>query len=393
MDKANTEDIELLDFHHILVDLINSLSIVKSLSEVDNQQDISEKQLILNVLNVLISNQDMERCSFFTKKGDELVNLVGISINDASSEHKEQYKPLTFKIGEGLIGLAAQSGELVHSHDCKNDKRFSSSLQVSMPGSIISTPINVLGELFGVLNISHPEANFFSDWHINLLEIYKNLFGQLISNYRLFKNMEQQISKKTEYLQRALDEASLLKQRYESLSMIDSLTGLYNRRFFYDHLNKAISAMLRYGDSLCLLLLDLDFFKLINDDYGHACGDQVLIDVGNKVKSQMRESDIVARYGGEEFVILFSNTERENGLILAERIRKAIASLQWFFKQQQVSITTSIGVCCISQQAFQAQDETLDSFINCADLAMYKAKSQGKNQVVLFTEDLSDLKN
>lgn len=389
-DIENIENIESLDFHHILVDLINSLSIVKSLSEVDNQQDISEKQLVLNVLNVLISNQDMERCSFFTKTDDgELVNLVGLSIDDTTHKSQQEYKPQVFKMGEGLIGLAAETGELMHSADCKNDERFSMAQKTFMPGAIISAPIHALGELFGVLNISHPEANYFSDWHIHLLQIYKNLFGQLISNYRMFKKMEQQISKKTEYLQRALNEASLLQRRFESLSMIDSLTGLYNRRFFYEHSNKEVAGMQRYGGPLCIVLLDLDCFKKINDEFGHACGDQVLIDVANKLKNQMRKSDIVARFGGEEFVILFSRTDGESGLLFAERIRQSIASLEWTFNQKKASVTASIGICCIGKDAFQDQNETVDSFVNFADIAMYKAKSQGKNQVVVFTESLA----
>lgn len=403
MKSANIEDIELLDFHNILVDLLNSLSIVKSLSEVDHQRNITEKELLLNALNVLISNQDMECCSFFIKTdNNELVNLVGISINDEMHiVENSQYKPITFQFGEGLIGLAAQKDELMYSFDCENDERFSFYQHSSKPGSVICTPVRVLGELLGVLNISHPEANYFSGWHLHLLEIYKNLLSQLISNYRLFKQMELQIAKKTEYLQQALDEASLLKQRYESLSMVDSLTGLYNRRYFYEQANKAVATMQRYSDPVCLILIDLDFFKLINDNFGHNSGDQVLIDVAEALKSQMREPDIVARFGGEEFVILFAKTECENGILLAERVREAITDLHWDFNQKTISITASIGLYCLSQQGFddyiqdheQGHDKLIDECINRADLAMYKAKNQGKNQVVLFTEDLLDLLN
>ncbi|MBE0469695.1 MAG: sensor domain-containing diguanylate cyclase [Methyloprofundus sp.] len=383
-------DVDTLDFQDILVDLLNSLSVVRSLSEIDNHQDnTSEKELVLNALNILISHQDMERCSFFIKtKDDCLVNLTGLSAGQASTGENQAHKPLTFKMGEGIIGLAAQQGQLQHCTNCHNDARFASVDKAFSPGSIISVPVMALGELFGVLNISHPEAHYFSGWHIRLLEIYKNMLGQLISNFRLLKKMEWQIAQKTEHLENALAEASALKARYESLSMQDSLTGLYNRRFFYAQVTQSVARTARSGDTLCLLLIDLDCFKAINDKFGHNFGDQVLIDVANALKAEMRDSDVVARFGGEEFVVLFSHANSTNSLVFAERIRKVIAELQWIVNQQQVSLSASIGMFCVTQQILQEQGEDIDSFIHYADLAMYKAKNLGKNQVVVFTEDL-----
>ncbi len=383
------QNIDVLGFHDVLLDLLNALSAVRALSEIDNLQKISDKQLIREALSVLISNQDMERCSFFIKTDDnELVNLTGLSSYEAATGQSENYTPLTFRLGEGVIGLAAQTGKLQHCTNCASDSRFSIDQETLMPGSIISVPVMALGELFGVLNISHPEADHFSDWHIRLLEIYKNMLGQMLSNLRLFQQMEQQITLKTKHLQKALNEATALKQRFENLSMVDNLTQLHNRRFFYTHATKALAMAKRYGDNLCMLLLDLDYFKSINDTYGHNNGDQVLIDVAQALSRQMRESDIVARFGGEEFVILFRKTDCANGLYFAERIREAIAALQWTFKKQKVSISVSIGMYCITHNNLQKQGENIDTFIHYADLAMYKAKSNGKNQVVVFSKDL-----
>jgi len=390
MKFKDVNEVGMLDFQDVLIDLLNSLAVVRSLSEIENHQNnTSEKDLVLNALNILMSNQDMERCSFFIKTTDDcLVNLTGLSAGQASSGEHETHKSVTFKIGEGIIGLAAQLGELQNCADCRNDERFASADKAFSPGSIISVPVMALGELFGVLNISHPEAHYFSDWHIRLLEIYKNMLGQLISNFRLLKKMELHIAQKTEHLENALAEASELKKRYESLSMKDSLTGLYNRRFFYAQVTQAVSRSGRSGNALCILLIDLDSFKRVNDDYGHGCGDQVLVDVANTLKREMRDSDIVARFGGEEFVVLFSQSSASNGLVFAERICKKIAALQWVFNQQQVSISASIGMFCATQQILQEQGENIDSFIHYADVAMYKAKNLGKNQVVVFSEDL-----
>jgi diguanylate cyclase (GGDEF)-like protein len=393
MGFKDVDEVDMLDFQDILVDLLNSLSVVRSLSEIENHQyNTNEKELVLNALNILMSNQDMERCSFFIKtKDDCLVNLTGLSAGEASSGEHGKHNPLTFKIGEGIIGLAAQLGELQKCPDCHNDERFAFVDKAFTPGSIISVPVIVLGELFGVLNISHPEAHYFSDWHLRLLAIYKNMLGQLISNFRLLKKMELQVMQKTEHLEKALAEASALKKRYESLSMKDSLTGLYNRRFFYAQVTQSVARTARNGDTLCLLLIDLDSFKAINDKYGHSCGDQVLIDVAKALQTEMRDSDIVARFGGEEFVVLFSHPDASNGLAFAERIRKVIAELQWIFDRQLVSISASIGMFCVTQQTLHEQGEDIDSFIHYADVAMYQAKRLGKNQVVIFSESLLDL--
>jgi len=153
----------------------------------------------------------------------------------AESIYKE-YQPQRFRVGEGIIGLVAETCELQHCRDSLSDPRFEWRNQqgVSSPRSIISVPVmSTERELLGVLNISHPEADYFNDWHVRLLHIYKNMLGQLISNCRLLRQMEQKIANRTAELQRALDEAMYLKKRFESMSMIDDLTGLFNRRYFY----------------------------------------------------------------------------------------------------------------------------------------------------------------
>ncbi len=392
MNYINMSKSEDLEFHDILIDLLNSLSTVKALSEINHHQKTNEKELVLNALNVLIIHQDMERCSFFIKtEQDLLINLTGLSSSEVTQGTHESHQSLTFKIGEGIIGAAAETGLLQHCTDCRNDPRFSLIQDnTQCPRSIISVPIMVLDELYGVLNISHPEAHYFSDWHVRLMEIYKNILGQLMSNYRLFQQMEQQIELKTAHLQKALDEACLLKKRFEKLSMIDTLTGLYNRRYFYAQAAQSIAGTKRYGGTFYLLLLDLDFFKSVNDRYGHQAGDEVLVSVARTLKAEMRDSDVVARFGGEEFVLLVSNTDCMNGMMFAERIRAAIATLQWQFDEQVVSITSSIGMYYISQEVIQEKGEDIDAFIHCADLAMYQAKLKGRNQVVVFKEEFLD---
>ncbi len=380
--------------HDFIVDLFNSLSAVKELSEVDSNAE-SEKEVIKNALGALIQNQDMEKCSFFILDEHRcLVNLTGLGIADSTSDAQVKYKPLQFQIGEGVIGAAAKTGELQHCQNCKKDERFTLDMSQDeslLPGSIISVPIFAAGnELIGVLNISHPEAYHFSEWHIRLLNIYKNMLGQLISNFRLFQHMEEQIAKRTVKLENALTDLQTLKEHYQSISMIDQLTGLYNRRYFYDQVELALAQTKRYGQPLCILMLDLDHFKSVNDQYGHGFGDAVLAKVSSALKQEVRDTDILVRFGGEEFVIIFNNTNCNNGQLFAERIRATIGSLVWDEKQGFIQ-TVSIGLHCLNSAGCNIDSASqlyIDQLIHYADTALYLAKVQGRNKVILFTEEM-----
>lgn len=118
------------------------------------------------------------------------------------------------------------------------------------------------------------------------------------------------------------------------MSMLDELTGSYNRRYFYAQIESALARAKRYTQPLCLLVLDLDNFKIINDTYGHGFGDIVLKDVASSVREEIRESDIFARFGGEEFVIVFTDIESTKGKLFAEHIRQRIALLEWKVREQ-----------------------------------------------------------
>ena len=384
-----------LGMQDLIIDLLNSLSAVKDLSEL-NCQASEEQFLIKDALKVLIQNQDMEKCSFFLlEKSDCLINLTGMGVNDESESIQPNYKPLQFKVGEGIIGAAAETGELQHCQNCQEDERFISSVQKDgrpLPGSIVSVPVHVGdNELIGVLNISHPQAYHFNEWHLRMLGIYKNMLGQLITNYRLFHQMERQIERRTAKLNQALADVKSLKEHFESISMIDQLTGLYNRRYFYDQVEVAIAKTKRYGESLCLLILDLDKFKDVNDNYGHGFGDTVLKLVSKALLQQVRESDILVRFGGEEFIVIFTNTNCINGNVFAERIRQSVEDLSW--DKEGFSQTISIGLYCYSHEccAIENVDEIdIDKLIHFADSALYRAKDLGRNRVVSFSDDMQE---
>ncbi len=166
-----------------------------------------------------------------------------------------------------------------------------------------------------------------------------------------------------------------LEKKLYQAAITDPLTKLYNRRFADEILKQEKLSYKRYKTPFCILLIDLDNFKVINDVYGHDVGDKVLVAVANLLKRSVRESDVVARWGGEEFLIILRRIELEDAIKVAEKVRNAICQLSI---PPVEGITASIGVSCYS-----GEGDVYD-LIRKADLALYQAKAQGKNCVILF---------
>jgi len=159
-------------------------------------------------------------------------------------------------------------------------------------------------------------------------------------------------------------------------AMFDSLTGLFNRQPFMARSSYVSDLAAREGFGLSVLLVDLDHFKLINDKYGHANGDRVLSAFGNTVRQIVRSSDIAGRLGGEEFAFLLPNTSQDQAWIFSERLHEAVRQTVIEYDSQTIQITMSIGIASLPQGA-RSDIETL---LRRADMAMYRAKQNGRNQ-------------
>ncbi len=169
-------------------------------------------------------------------------------------------------------------------------------------------------------------------------------------------------------------------------ALYDPLTGLHNRRFFLEHLEREIPFALRHRLPLYLLYLDLDGFKLINDRWGHLAGDQTLIQVARQLQAQVRQEDLLTRIGGDEFALLLRGIPASQILSLAERLRQAIQSLSMQVGAEAICLTCSIGIASLLNLAegFTAKNLTPQSFLDAADRALYQAKGQGGSRVVLL---------
>jgi diguanylate cyclase (GGDEF)-like protein len=165
----------------------------------------------------------------------------------------------------------------------------------------------------------------------------------------------------------------------------DVLTGWHNRRYLQVRLNEELARARRDGSHLTCLMLDVDHFKRVNDTWGHAAGDAVLQQLANRIDGQVRASDVAARYGGEEFVVLLPDTDNPSGNRLAERIRRAIAATGYELPNgESVAITASIGIAGVTPEADAEDLKTVgDSLIARADVALYRAKSAGRDRIAV----------
>lgn len=167
----------------------------------------------------------------------------------------------------------------------------------------------------------------------------------------------------------------------EELNQRDSLTGLYNRKFFDELITQEILSARRYKWPLTLAMIDVDNFKMINDTHGHAAGDTVLRNLAAKMKSMLRASDTICRYGGEEFVLIFPNITLENSTALLDRLRGAIEALETDISDEiKIGITVSVGLATLREGL------TAGQLVNRADESLYSSKHAGRNRVTCYEE-------
>jgi two-component system cell cycle response regulator len=214
----------------------------------------------------------------------------------------------------------------------------------------------VIGTLF--LRTSRAQSSFTED-EIRLCAAIANVSANALHNAFLFERMEDE------------------KARLEKLAITDFLTGAFNIRYFYHRLAEEFSRSRRYGLPLSCLMIDIDHFKKINDQYGHRVGDGVLREFAQFLRKHTRKSDVLARYGGEEFIMLLAQTAAEGAAAKAETVRSAVAKHLFKGLKGGRRLTISIGVATSPHPLIKDED----GLIYFADNALYDAKNSGRNRV------------
>jgi len=164
--------------------------------------------------------------------------------------------------------------------------------------------------------------------------------------------------------------------KYKTESITDHMTGLYNRKYMDMKMNEEIERFKRTGVPFCVVLIDIDHFKSINDNYGHLIGDQVLKHLSNLMKENIRKTDFAFRYGGEEFMMMLTNVDVRNATHVSEQIRKKLEATNFSLKEKSFNVTASFGIALFDK------NDTAESVIKRADERLYKAKQTGRNKII-----------
>ena len=175
-------------------------------------------------------------------------------------------------------------------------------------------------------------------------------------------------------LRRSNDELLEAYALLQQLATVDPLTGLENRRSLMDFSEVQLKLAQRYKSFFSILLIDLDYFKKINDTYGHLIGDEILKNIAKILKESLRNVDHIGRFGGEEFIVILPNTTLKNAVLVAEKVRDAIANFVHNIEEQNIQTTVSIGIA-----SYNPLDDDVNQIIERADHALYTAKSSGRN--------------
>ena len=309
LEATGTELERELATRHQLLNLSTAL-----LSTLD-QRDVF--QLITTMLKQIVDYDTMD-----IRLVDEDTNeLVAIYARDESAEQMLDFRSA---LDEGVTGWVVSHNEAQLVNDMNTDPRgvFIPGTEEGEPQASIIVPLNVRGKVTGVLSIDRLGGGTFAEEELEPAKLFANMAAIAIQNARSYEDMERQ-------------------------AISDGLTGIHNYRHFHDTLKATVSRAERYEETFCLLMMDLDHFKTVNDTIGHQAGDEVLRDVADVLRSCSRESDYQARYGGEEFVMILPQTGLAEAATLAERVREQVAQID----ADAVRVTMSIGVAAFPESA------------------------------------------
>jgi diguanylate cyclase (GGDEF)-like protein len=343
-DELETTSAKLedqLDMQHELMSLSTLL-----LSSLDQREVFSR---ITTMLKDIVDYDAMD-IRLLDEASRELVCIYSRDIN---AEQNEQFR---ISIDAGLAGWVVRHDEAQLVNDMTNDPRgvHIPGTGEDVPQASIVVPLRVQGKVTGVLTLDRLGGRRFADEDLEPVTLFANLAAIAIQNARTYEEMERQ-------------------------AISDGLTGIHNYRHFHESLKAEVRRAGRYGDRFCLLMMDLDHFKAVNDTVGHQKGDDVLRAVSGVLRTCSRESDYLARYGGEEFAMILPKTTLDEASTLAERIRACVSMLDP--GHPDLHVTMSIGVSAYPESA-----EDSDGVLGAADAALLRAKSGGRDRVCLYTD-------
>lgn len=427
LNTIATVQLNLERFEQAQVNYLEALVIAKEIDDFARQatvlQNLGTISIGLNKLDIALDflNQSLA----LQQAIDDPLSLMTTQANIASVYRRKNELVKSLKILNQLIELAKENNSTVRLADAYSDKAHIFHLQGEMKKSVEFYKVAIeIAENSKLTRILVDSNKLLADVYIQLKQYqmaYQSLAQHVKYKEKVLIEMNEQallqweakykveqqkkviieqdlrIAQQLSSLQLLISSIILLllttgflywgyrtKQianlKLTQLSRVDPLTELLNRRAIHQSLNLSLQNFQRYQTPFSVILIDIDLFKNINDQYGHDCGDSVLKEISMLMDSQARSTDETARWGGEEFLILLNNTPIDEATIIAERLRGMVEQTQINCKNNCVKVTISLGVSAAKI------DDDIDKIINQADVALYQCKDQGRNRVVSYDE-------
>lgn len=254
-----------------------------------------------------------------------------------------------FRVGEGVAGWVAQHGQPLRIEDTHEDPRFKTLQQLpGNPRSLCCIPLLARDGVLGVLTAGSAEVGGFTGDDEQFFSFLAATVAKDVENAQLYRK-----------------------------AVTDPLTRVFNRQYLSERLPREMDRHRRYGHSLSIVIIDIDRFKLVNDNWGHLAGDAVLGEVARRFTTLIRDVDSLIRYGGEEFLLILPSTDLQGATHVAERLREEVAKYPVRLPGGEIRITSSAGVAQMT-----AQDADAAALIARADVALYQAKASGRDAVI-----------
>lgn len=285
---------------------------------------------------------------FFTVKGRAVEILYGKDLSIRGGK--------IFNTKGTVLDMAAKNKGAVYISDVRDYRSPIMPFKMDRVNSVFLLPMFYEKNLLGILSLLLEKINALSSYQCRLIEVLGNQASISIANARFHAEIER-------------------------LAVTDGLTGLFNHRHFQERLAHEFNRLGRFSAPVSLLLIDIDYFKKINDTYGHPVGDVVLKRVANIIRKTVRNIDIPARYGGEEFAVVLVGTDEKGAVNMGERLRKTVMDTKFESDKNTFSVTVSIGISSYEGEAMKKEE-----LVDKADKALYQAKGNGRNRSVSWSD-------
>jgi diguanylate cyclase (GGDEF)-like protein len=327
---------------------------IRELEELYNiSRDLAKAQKEGDVLNVVFAAAKRmlpaKTMVFTSKRGDESIFLA------SWGEDVDRFKNGRFRNDDSLVGWVVENKKyLLYKGEEKRRNVFGEKYKIDKESALIIFPLTSEAELIGTFVLILRSKQIPTGFYVRIIELILNMTAVSMVRLRLMS-------------------------RLNRLAITDPMTGLYNRRRFTQALKEHWEQAERYSEKMSLLMIDIDFFKKINDTYGHSVGDEVIKEVSAIILRTSRKVDIVSRIGGEEFAVLLPKIFKKSALATAERIRKAVKKDVMKVGKVKISVTISIGIA-----SYPGDWSSVEALMKGADNALYEAKNEGRDRSVVI---------